>query len=133
MISYQGRLSERQQHRRLSPLGAFTIAVAVGSSWLYQYVAGWGLTLSFGLAFLTAAVACIGWLAISYSRPLPVPPELDGDYAKLARDGWRKARLHPWWSCQETLPHTHLVHTADRAPLVFIWRERRPWPGGHTL
>lgn len=128
MHGYQHRISHQQEHSRRSAEGAVFIAVWIGTSYLYQSVAGLGVVAGLVLSFATAFVAGIAFLVIRDTLPLPVPPELAEDYLKLSRDGWRKAWVHPWWRCEEQLPHTHLVHRDDHCSLVLSWAGCRASP-----
>lgn len=123
--SYQQKLTRRQARARKDrPAGLVFTAVFLFTLFAYQAWAGLWWPAAAGAALATGWTAAMITLAVRETLPLPVPPELAADYAKLQHDGWRRARVNPWWSCREKLPHTHLVHAADQCPLVLTWHGR---------
>ena len=123
--TYAPAVQHHQVRPKTSQANMAVIAVWIGVSALYQYVVSLNAVVAFAWSAVTAAAAGAVIYAVRATWPRPVPPELAEEFAKLQRDGWRRALVHPWWKCDEKRPHTHLVHREDHSPLVLIW-------GGHS-
>lgn len=81
----------------------------VGYGWLLRHFLGWVWWEAFAVALAGAVLTA---LAVWFARdtwPLEIPYDLHGRVRELRTEGWRPARVHPWWHCKLTVPHVHMV------------------------
>jgi hypothetical protein len=107
--------------------GMMCTALVLFFAWLFQVIFGWGWWPAFGLAVPCSVIAGIVILAagdiVMATLPRPVPPELAARVAVSMSSGCRKARVHPWWSCDRRLqPHVHMVCRDSGRRQTFIIR-----------
>jgi len=83
----------------------------VGYGWLLRHFLGWNWWTAFAVALAGAALTGIAIEAARDTWPLDVPWDLIDRVEELQGQGWRTARIHPWWHCDSSpRPHVHMVN-----------------------
>jgi hypothetical protein len=84
--------------------------VVTGGGWAAWHWLGLNRWAAFGVALLGAGATAFLLLGIRDTWPLAVPGDLRDDVARYRAEGWRLARVHPWWHCELSRPHVHMVN-----------------------
>jgi hypothetical protein len=85
-------------------------ACIAGYGWLLRHYLGWEYWAAFGAAIAGAALTGFAVMGIRDTWPLAVPYDLSERVDELRAQGWRTARVHPWWRCDSKRPHVHMVN-----------------------
>lgn len=101
---------ERRSQSRDAGLGGFLFACLL---WLFTEVLHWNGWISMAVSAVCAFTGGVFYLVVRDALPLPLPPELADSYRAYEQAGWRLAKIHPWWRCDDSdsRPHAHLVAT----------------------
>ena len=81
----------------------------VGYGWLLRHFLGWTWWAAFAVALAGAVVTGLVLMFAWDTWPLEIPYDLAGTVRDLRAQGWRPARVHPWWHCTAKTPHVHMI------------------------
>ena len=83
-----------------------------------HYGAGWDQWQALAVAAAGAFLAGLADAVIRASWPLRVPDALAPWAGNLRAEGWRTARVHPWWHCRCGDPHAHMITPEGQGVLL---------------